>query len=228
MKKVLILLIVLIIVILLTVGGFYGYSYFEKQKEAKFLSENPQTKDAYALIVQREKEVKKDPTFYDGWMSLAFNWKGIGEVLKDEKYLWRSAKLYDEVIKRWGTKAYLPFLNQANVYIELEEYDKAENDLKIALEQDIGEQNLYIALADLYRLYMNKSKEDVMAVYEKGLVTVVSGGNLVNSYASYLNSVGEYEKALKYYKMLSQAYPNNTGYQNLIKELEIKVEPAKN
>jgi len=228
MKKVLILLIVLIIVILLTVGGFYGYSYFEKQKEAKFLSENPQTKDAYALIVQREKEVKKDPTFYDGWMSLAFNWKGIGEVLKDEKYLWRSAKLYDEVIKCWGTKAYLPFLNQANVYIELEEYDKAENDLKIALEQDIGEQNLYIALADLYRLYMNKSKEDVMAVYEKGLVTVVSGGNLVNSYASYLNSVGEYEKALKYYKMLSQAYPNNTGYQNLIKELEIKVEPAKN
>ena len=218
----------MIIVILLTVGGFYGYSYFEKQKEAKFLSENPQTKDAYALIVQREKEVKKDPTFYDGWMSLAFNWKGIGEVLKDEKYLWRSAKLYDEVIKRWGTKAYLPFLNQANVYIELEEYDKAENDLKIALEQDIGEQNLYIALADLYRLYMNKSKEDVMAVYEKGLVTVVSGGNLVNSYASYLNSVGEYEKALKYYKMLSQAYPNNTGYQNLIKELEIKVEPAKN
>ncbi|MBU4421846.1 hypothetical protein L6259_04175 [Candidatus Parcubacteria bacterium] len=222
MKKILTLLIPIIVVALLAGGGYYGYSYFEKQKEAKFLSENPQTKDAYALIVQREKEVKKDPDFYDGWMSLAFNWKGIGEVLKEDKYLWRSAKLYDEVMKRWGTKAYLPFLNQANVYIELGEYEKAENDLKIAIERDLGEQNLYIALADLYHLYMNKSKEEVVAVYEQGLKTVVSGGNLVNSYASYLNSVGDYTGALKYYKMLSQAYPGNTLYQDLIKELEGK------
>lgn len=199
------------------------HSFLENQKEAKALSSNPQTKEAYAKVLQRQKDIKKDKNNYDAYMSLAFSWKGIGEVTKNDVYLRRAVDAYDKVVKRWGTKAYLPFVNRANVYIELKEYARAENDLKIALETGPGEQNLYISLADLYQDYMNKDSKTIKSVYEQGLKTVVGGANLVLSYASYLNEAGEYKEALKYYKMLQQAFPSNTSYDQKIKELEGKI-----
>ncbi len=216
-------IIILIILILLAGGGIVGYFSWQKAKEAKFLSANPQTAEAYALIQKRETQLKKDKNNYDYMMSIAFNWKGIGEVTKNNEYLKRSIAMYDQVIKRWGNKAYLPFLNRANVYIELKDYIRAEQDLKIALEIDRGEQNLYIALANLYKDYMKKSNDEVKAVYTNAMQIIVGGGNLVNNYASFLNEIGDYKEALKYYKMLKQAYPNNLGFDEAIKELEEKL-----
>lgn len=220
MKKYLILAIILV---LLGGGGIFGRQYLKYQKEDKFLSSNTQIKEAYGIVKKRQAELKKDKDNYDAYMSLAFHWKGIGEVLKDKAYLWKSAKTYDKVIKRWGMRVYLPFLNQANVYILLQEYGKAEENLKIANEIDPGEQNLYVALAELYKNYMGKSDEEIRAVYLKGVERVIGGGNLVLNYAIYLNSVGDYKEALKYYKMLSQAYPNNSGYADIVKELGGKI-----
>ena len=220
MKKILILAIILI---LLGAGGATGYLYWQQIKEDKFLSANEQTKDAYEIVKKRQEQIKKEKDNYDAYMSLAFHWKGIGEATKDSKYSWKAIKVYDKVIKRWGPKAYLPFVNQANVYISLEEYENAEENLKIALELDPGEQNLYIALADLYRNYMNKDDKEIRAVYKKAIGTLVGGGNLVLSYAGYLKEQEDYKEALKYYKMLQQAYPNNNSYDDVIKELEGKV-----
>ena len=172
MKKILIIISILAI---LTGGVLFGYSRWAEAKESKFLSSNGQTKDNYAIIKMRVEQLKKDSKNYDAFMSLAFAWKGIGDATKDEKYLRRSAKTYDKVIARWGNKAYLPFVNRANVYISLKEYSRAEDDLKIALEIDPGEQNLYIDLAELYSGYMNKDSQVVKAVYEKGLKTLVGG-----------------------------------------------------
>tara|TARA_B100000315_G_C14520653_1_gene561387 strand:- start:535 stop:1215 length:681 start_codon:yes stop_codon:yes gene_type:complete len=220
MKKVIILT---IIILLLGVGGIFGYFYLQYQKEDKFLSSNAETKSAYEIVKKRQTQLKKDKDNYDAYMSLAFHWKGIGEVTKNDKYSWRAVKVYDNVIKRWGPKAYLPFVNQANVYIFLKEYKLAEENLKIALEIDIGEQSLYISLADLYRNHMNKSDKEIKAVYKKGINSLVGGGNLVLSYAGYLEEQKDYKEALKFYKMLQQAYPNSTSYNELIKELEDKV-----
>lgn len=220
MKKYLILAIILV---LLGGGGIFGRQYLKYQKEDKFLSSNIQIKEAYGIVKKRQAELKKDKDNYDAYMSLAFHWKGIGEVLRDETYLWESIKIYDKVIKRWGMKAYLPFLNQANVYILLKEYEKAETDLRIANEIDPGEQGLYIALAELYKNYMNKSDKEIRAVYLNGVERVVGGANLVLNYAIYLNGIGDYKEALKYYKMLAQAYPDNAGYADIIKELEKKI-----
>lgn len=198
-----------------------GYHFFlENQKEAKLLLSNPQTKEAYAKVLQRKKDIKKDKNNYDAYMSLAFSWKGIGEVTKNDIYLRRAVDVYDKVVKKWGTKAYLPFVNRSNVYVELKEYARAEEDLKIALEIDPGEQNLYISLANLYKGYMNKDSKTIKSVYEQGIRTIVGGANLVLSYASYLNEAGEYKEALKYYTMLHQAFPLNTGYDQEIKILE--------
>lgn len=219
MKKYLILI---IIIVLFGAGGTVGYLYRQTIKEDKFLSANPQTKAAYELVKKRKADIKKNKNDYDAYMSLAFNWKGIGQVTRSDKYLRKAASIYDTVIKRWGNKAYLPFFNQANVYIELKEYSRAEWNLKISLDIDPGEQNLYVALADLYKNYMGKDAAAIKSVYEQGIKRVVGGGNLVVSYASYLNSVGDYAESLKYYRMLAQAYPNNNGYQELVKELEEK------
>ncbi|MFA5133802.1 MAG: hypothetical protein WC459_03300 [Patescibacteria group bacterium] len=219
MKKYLILAVILALAAL-SIGGF---KYGQYIKEDRYLSSDPQTKEAYALIKQRQMDLKKDKNNYDAYMSLAFNWKGIGEVTESEKYLERSAEIYDKVIKKWGMKAYLPFVNQANVYIQLKEYKKAESDLKVANEIDPGEQSIYINLADLYYNYMKKSDKEVRAIYEMGIKNVVGGANLVLNYASYLNTVGDYPEALKYYKMLAQAFPASPGYAALVKELEGKI-----
>jgi len=214
--------IILAIILVLLGGGGFVCSFWQNQKEAKLLSANPQTKEAYAKVLQRQKDIKKDKNNYDAYMSLAFSWKGIGEVTRNDEYLRRAVDAYDKVIKRWGMKAYLPFSNRANVFILLKEYEKAEADLKIASEIDPGEQSFYITLADLYKDYMKKSDKEIRAVYELGLKTVVGGANLVLNYASYLNNTGDYKEALKYYKMLAQAYPDNTGYAELVKEVEGK------
>lgn len=219
---------IIIIAAIVTViaGGMGGYFYWQKLKEAKFLSANPQTKDAYAIIARREAQIKKDKSNYDVWMSLGFNWKGIGEITKNDEYLKRSIAAYNQVIKRWGNAAYLPFVNRANVFIDLKDYARAEEDLKVALEIGPGEQNLYVNLAELYKNYMNKDSETIKAVYEKGIKTVVGGGNLVVSYASYLEGIGDYKNALKYYKMLQQAFPANAAYGQEVKSLESKTAGA--
>lgn len=216
-------IIIIAAIIVVIAGGIGGYFYWQKAKEAEFLSTNPQTKAAYEIIVRREAQIKKDKSNYDAYMSLGFNWKGIGEVTKDDKYLKKAIAAYNQVIKRWGNAAYLPFVNRANVYIDLKDYARAEEDFKVALEIGPGEQNIYISLADLYKNYMNKDSQTIKAVYEKGIKTVVGGGNLVVSYASYLEEIGDYKEALKYYTMLEQAYPANPGYDEVIKELEAKV-----
>lgn len=221
------LFIVIIIVIIAASAGLGGYSYWQKIKEDRFLSANKDTKDAYAIVKKRLKDIQENKNDYDAWMSLAFHWKGIGEVTRKEEYLRRAVRIYDEVIARWGNKAYLPFVNQANVFIFLKEYKKAESNLKIANEIDPGEQSLYIALAELYENYMQKDRKDVEAVYKNGLKRVIGGGNLILSYASYLNDIGDYAESLKYYKMLAQAYPENSGYQTLVKELEGKTNNVK-
>jgi len=215
--------IVAMAIIIVIGGGIGGYFYWQKVKEYKFLSTNLKTKAAYEIILRREAQIRKEKNNYDAYMSLGFNWKGIGEVTKTDEYLKRAVEVYNQVIKRWGTTAYLPFVNRANVYIELKEYARAEDDLKIALEIDPGEQNLYVSLADLYRTYMNKDGKMIKSVYEQGLKTVVGGGNLVLNYAGYLKETGEYKESLKYYKMLKQAYPDSTSYDEVIRELEAKL-----
>lgn len=223
MKKIMIIAAIIAAIAILAGGGVFGYSRWAEAKEDKLLSSNSQTKDAYAVVKMRREQIKKDKNNYDAYMSLAFYWKGIGEVMRNDKYLWRAAKTYDAVISKWGNKAYLPFYNQANVYIDLKEYARAEENLKISLEIDRGEQNLYVALAELYQNYMKKSDADIRAVYEKGLKTLIGGGNLVLNYAVYLNDTGDYKEALKYYKMLEQAYPDNTLYPPIVENLEAKV-----
>jgi Tfp pilus assembly protein PilF len=94
--------------------------------------------------------------------------------------------------------------------------------MRIAVEIDPGEQGLYIALADLYKM-MKKDPQEIRAVYERGIKTVVGGGNLVISYASYLYDIGDYKESLKYYRALAQAFPANTGYAGMVKELENKL-----
>lgn len=218
MKIKLILTVAAVIAAAVIIGG--GYWYWQDKKEAAFLSGDPRTGEAYAIIQKREAQLKKDKYNYDALMSLAFNWKGIGEILNNEKYLRRSVAVYNKIIGRYSLKAYLPFLNRANVYISLREYGRAESDLKIASEIDPGEQNLYIALADLYKGYLKKSDKEIRAVYESGIRTVVGGGNLVASYAAYLRETGDNKLALKFYQSLAKAYPENDVYKIMIKELE--------
>jgi len=218
-KKILIIIFALLLIIA-GITSVIGYKYLSDSKESKLLLRNPNTKDAYELIQKRKKDIKEDADNYSAYMSIGFNWKSIGEATKENKYLWRAVDVYSEVIKKWGPTAYLPFLNRANTYILLGEYNRAEEDIKISIELDPGEQNLPIALADLYKNYLNKSDEEIRVVYETAMDRAVGGGNIVNSYAGYLKEVGDYEKSLQYYRSLEKAFPSNTAYKSVILELE--------
>jgi tetratricopeptide (TPR) repeat protein len=209
--------------LLLILGStFAGYRYWQWLGEDRILSSNPNTKDAYAIIKKREIQLKTDSKNYDALMSLSFNWKGIGEITKNDKYLWRAIDAYDLVVKYYGNKAYLPFLNRANVYIDLKDYKKAAEDVLLASDIDPGEQSLYIVLVDIYKA-MGRSDKEIRAVYERGIKTVVDGINLINSYAAYLYGAGDYKLALEYYKKLEQALPSNPAYPPIVKELEDKL-----
>lgn len=222
-KKQTIILIIVALAILAIPGVIFGYPYFRTWQENREFLANPEIHDAFVAAMDKEAEIKKDPSRTETYLTAMMRYKSLGDVTKDERFYFRALKVADAAFKAVGTKSYLPYVNASVIYMSLGNYSKAEEMIKKSLEMAPGEAQLYLRLIELYRDFMKKSESEIIAVYENAIQRLVNVLPVYNSYAAYLRDIGRLEESLDKYEILHKAMPDNPLYAQIISELKIAI-----
>jgi tetratricopeptide (TPR) repeat protein len=216
------LLTVIIVLLVLIVVGYFAYSkgYFSYWQNETDNITNQDQKNSDEEIKFTEEEVKQ----YEQYLQDALPLILAGDNGNKESYL-KAIELYEKAAAIGNNNVWIPFLNIGNVYRKMGEYDKAEEAYNKALEiSKYGSETVYLQKIDLYQYYLKKSNEDIIKIYEESLSTLVDNGNIVVRYSGFLRDIGENEKALEYYKILLDRFPENELYKEEIAKLEAKIQ----
>lgn len=197
--------------------GLFGYGDRGLLTQIK---DRPELVAVYNKAKEREAQIKKEPEKVSLYLALAMDFKSIGELSGIKEFFEKSLSVYEEGIKKFGDKNIIFYLNGGNLAERLENYDKAEEYFKKAIEISSADESGYIELAELYEYKMKKSKEEILNIFNGAVGKMVYTNAIIQARASYLRRIGEYPLALEDYKTLSQAYPNNSGFKAIIAELE--------
>lgn len=226
MKKTnkIILIVVLVLAVLLIGAGIYwkkDISFLMEQKNLQALIKNkPELNDRLAVALQNEKIILSGKQESAKYVELGLQWKALGELSGANVFFEKSLAVYENGIKKFGRENILFYLNGGKLLEKLGNYTKAETYYKNAIEIGINYTDGYLALAELYELKMDKSAEEVIAVYDLGLKQIGQDGQLILEKASYLRKVGKNAEALPLYQELLKRYPTNQGYKDVISKLE--------
>lgn len=181
-------------------------------------------KEAYENALIYEEKISANSDNYDDYNKAGFAWKSLGEYTKDERFFNRSAEIYMFAGKKFKAMAiYQPYQNAANVYITLKKYSQAEDALKkgINLAKEVG--FLYVSLADLYEYQMNKTSDEIIAVYVSALSEKINQPDVIYSfYAAYLRRAGFKKEALEKFEKALIYSPTDFVKQS-ISELKLEL-----
>ncbi len=156
-------------------------------------------------------------------ISLGNNWKALAELTKDDYFYNKALAAYQEGIRKFGEKNVIFYWNAGGLAENHGDFALAEHYYKESIRIAPSYGDGYIKLAELYHFRMHKSDDEVEAVYKQGRNANPADGPLILENAVYLKSIGRYKDAVEEYKILLKVYPDNTGYQQSIKELEAKL-----
>ncbi len=228
MSKKNIIIIVVSAVILLAAGAilffqFYPENKFEQRKIIKMLSGKPELLAKYDEIKAFEKRLKAEKQNEVNLLfNLGFYWKGLGELTKENFFFEKSLAIYEKGMKVTADKNVLFYWNAGKVAERLGNFSLAEEYYKKSITISPSYEDGYINLADLYRLKLNKKPEEILAVYQAGLEATMANANLFLGKCSYLRQLNKNSEALACYELLSQSYPDNQGYKDMVAELKAK------
>ena len=222
-KKQIIITALIAFVILAVPGVIFGYPYFKTWQENREFLANSEIHDAFVAAMEKEAEIKKDPSRVETYLTAMMRYKSLGDKTKDERLYFRALKIANAAFKTVGTKSYLPYVNASVVYMNLGNYGKAEEMIKESIEIAPGEAQLYLRLIELYREFMKKTDAEVIAVYENAIQRLVNVLPVYNSYAAYLRDIGRLDESLDKYEVLHKAMPDNQLYSQAINELKAAI-----
>lgn len=213
-----ILLPLLLVAVLIGGGVYIWYTEFYTQTDSKTkesgdpfanltipagIDEN--TKKVYQEKIDQTKEMyKNDPNIWETWI-------GIGNLK-------RMLKDYDGAISAYQhsvtiqSNNILGYPNIAHVYEEdLQDYQKAVNYYRLALNNRFDDPDLYIQLGNvLYRrLYQNAEAEKV---YLDGLQKTRIHPDVVYQLIVFYKETGNREKYEEYVRLARKGYPNETRF----------------
>lgn len=211
---------------LLIILGLWQKGVFENSDKRlfKLIQNKPELVELFNKAQEIRAEIEKEPEKASLYLNLGLRWKSIAELGGGEPFFQKSLEAYEAGIEKFGQKNILFYLNGGKLAEHLNNFKKAEQYYKKAIEISSADESGYLYLADLYIYKMNKSKEDVLRALESGMNKMLSPVLLIAARAAYFRRVGDYKAALEDYKILSQAFPDNTGYKEVIKELEEKIQ----
>ncbi|HBF67040.1 MAG TPA: hypothetical protein DDW36_01285 [Candidatus Magasanikbacteria bacterium] len=213
------------VIIFIGVMGYFSYretgagSATASVNLNKMLKERPEYADLITNIQKVEEEVKKDPGLVERYAQLGLAWKSLAEQTKDKAVFSKARDAYIRGIELTGRRSSIYLLNAGVVSELMEEYTEAERYYQMAVESTPGDAEPYLKLASLYRLFLNKSKEEIMAVYDKGIATVVLSTPIIQAKAEYLRSTGDGKAALPLYEELYRR-SQNQQFKNSIDEIK--------
>lgn len=216
--------------IIVVAGGFIIYrlinsSWRMEQQILLRLGDNKEWLGQYDELKEKIKKSEekggKDPA---ALISLGFAWKGLGDATKDDYFLKRALKIYQQGINQFGSQNVIFYWSAGSVANIMGEFEMAEKYYKnaIAVAPTYGESYTY--MAELYRFKMKKSPDEIIKVYDDGLKATSGNMQLLLEKSSYLRAIGRYEESLAGYRDLLKQYANNKGFEDVIRELEEKIE----
>ncbi len=223
-KKKIILIAIVVLIIAATAGGSFYYYSAEDYQVKKRLAGDEQLLTVYDRIKAQEKKNKQAGEItIERVVIIGNSWKGLGDQTQDKFFYQKALAAYQEGIRLFGDKNVLIYWNAGKIAEYLEDYNLAESYYRRSIAISPGYEDPYRNLADLYRFKMHKEQKDIIAVYEEGLEATGGNANLFLEKCSYLRFSANYPEALACYQTLSKNYPDNSGYQDTIKELEGKI-----
>ena len=167
-------------------------------------------------IDKAEQEAK-----YFEYINEGLKYKSEGDAGNKDSY-YKSIESYQKASDIAEGKVWIPYLNLGNVYRLVSDYENAEKSYDKALEI-APEGTIYKAKIDMYRYELKKSEDEMIVIYEDAIEKVVDNVDLMKNYAAYLRDIERYSDSLKYWKMISEKFPDNQMYKDEIKELEDKL-----
>ena len=172
--------------------------------------------DVEPNVDKAEQEAK-----YFEYINEGLKYKSEGDVGNKDSY-YKSIEAYQKASDIAEGKVWIPYLNLGNVYRLVADFKNAEKSYDKALEI-APEGTVYKAKIDMYRYELKKSEDEMIVIYEDAIEKVVDNVDLMKNYAAYLRDIERYSDSLKYWKMISEKFPDNQMYKDEIKELEDKL-----
>lgn len=193
MNKKTITFIILILIILAILAGWYFYSKENTISQLeKIKIDNPDLTIMVDDIISWENKLKEDESRVESYATLGLAWKSLADRAKDLKianyknYYKKALEVYEQGILVTIRKNTLFLVNAGNMAKYLEDYEQAEDYYKEAISVAPGDDALYILLAELYEYRLNKSQDEITAVYDEGMKRVLSPEFLKQRKEAYL------------------------------------------
>ena len=206
MDKILLLLknpIALVILLVIAGGGvFFGLQYMQDQKELRYfeklVSKRP---DDGAQFVEQLLKARQDlrdrnkDNDFSAYANIGVHLNIFGE--KEEALKW-----YEKAFSI-DPESLLVLNNMADIYSDLGNYDKAEQNWLKLTELYPDKTMFYRSLGYLYWYRMHKSPQDIEALFKRGLEATNSNSDLLTWLISYFSETGNNVKFAEYANMLN-------------------------
>ncbi|MDD4333504.1 MAG: hypothetical protein PHT51_05350 [Patescibacteria group bacterium] len=186
---------------ILAIGGSAWYFLSSAQNENNKLNQikkdYPELAEFTDDIIKENNKLKEDETKIENYFSLGLAWKSLADRANDRKlndtdYFYKKAlDTYETGLNITRRKNTILMMNAADMAINLKNYTLAEEYYKEAISLTPGNASYYVALANLYENYMNKTKEEIIALYDDGLARVIDTNFLQTYKERYLKRIGE-------------------------------------
>lgn len=213
-------------VVVILLGGLWQQGIIGTREKLLFnkIKDRPDLVAIFDKIKKSQEEMAKNPEKASVYFDLGLYWKSIAELGGGEPFFKESLKIYEKGIEKFGQKNILFYLNGGKLAERLEDYNKAEQYYRKAIEISSADDAGYLALVDLYSYKMNKKEEEILPIFEQGVKSMANPIILIAGRAAFLRRIGDYTKALEDYQTLSENYSDNIGYKEVIAELKEKLE----
>jgi tetratricopeptide (TPR) repeat protein len=175
----------------------------------------------YLKETKTQKTGSNQNLSYDGYISEGLKYKSEGDAGNKNSY-YKAIENFKKAAEVSQGKVWVPYLNLGNTYRLVGNYDEADNAyfkaLKIAPDSTI-----YLAELQMYQSDLKRSEPEMKAAYEEALSRTGDNIDIMTHYASYLSDNADYADSLKYWKKISEKYPDQQMYKDEIAALEAKI-----
>lgn len=229
-KKTLYLVLAGALAVLLVGGGLVYYFVFDgnetmviPENEVLPLLTTDYLKETYEKAKKADENLLKEPERVQNYFIAGMEWKTLGDLTNDERFYKKSLQIYEKSILVTEGKNTISFINAASISILLKDYGTAENYLQEAIVVSPGDIDLYLRLLELYKFYIKKDIETIVKVYDDAMRRVLNPLGLLRDRAAYFYEIGRLEDALKDYKKLAEASPDESIFKERVSELELRL-----
>lgn len=210
---------IVLLVVLVAVG--YGAYFFARETPVQ-LPPSPQKEELagiYQTALELEEKIKEDSENWQYYLSLALQWKLLGDVTNNEIYHKRADWVYETAALVFGKTNYVLYVNWGDIAKALGEFDRAKEYYTIAIEISPARKQPYLHLAELFEYNLDKDSEEVAQVYAQGLIATGRDIALLVPFAAFLERVGRTEEALNMWKLVLERSPDDELIRQKVEEL---------